>query len=163
MTEAVLDVELLDPADWWVLRTTRLRALRDAPYAYSSTHEVERGWGRERWQDQLRTGTWAVVVEGGDRIGLAGLVWPLDDAPHVEWAWVAPGHRGRGVLRSLVGALAEEARKAGAPTLKLWVLKDNTGALTAYRKLGFVGTGEEQEISGADPGPRHEVRLRREL
>jgi ribosomal protein S18 acetylase RimI-like enzyme len=163
MTEAVLDVELLKPTQWWVLRATRLRALRDSPLAYTSTHAVESAWGSEQWQDQLAAGTWAVALDRGERIGVAGLVWPATEPPHVEWAWVAPSHRRRGVLRSLIGVLAAEARKAGSPSLMLWVLKDNTDALAAYQKLGFSETAEEQPIRSADPEPRYEVRLRLEL
>jgi GNAT superfamily N-acetyltransferase len=168
MTEAVLDVELLKPTQWWVLRATRLRALRDSPRAYTSTLAVESAWRRQQWRNQLAAGTWVVAVEGADRIGLAGLVQSPTEPPHVEWAWVAPAHRRRGVLRSLVEALAGEAGKIGVPALQLWVLKDNTDALAAYRKLGFIETGEEQKISDvgspqADPTPRYELRLRREL
>jgi ribosomal protein S18 acetylase RimI-like enzyme len=167
MTDAVLDVELLSkPTDWWVLRKTRLRALRDAPDAFASTYRIESAWPPGRWRDQFAAGTWVVgPVEAGDRTGLAGLLWPPTEAPHVEWVWVAASHRGRGMLRSLMEELAAAARSADARTLKLWVLKDNADALAAYRKLGFIETGEEQElrVAEADGKPRYEVRLRREL
>jgi ribosomal protein S18 acetylase RimI-like enzyme len=168
MTDALPDVELLNPTRWWVLRSTRLRALRDSPHAYTSTHAVESAWESEQWQDQLATGTWAVALDQGQRIGVAGLVWPVTEPPHVEWAWVAPSHRRQGVLRSLIAVLVAEARKAGPPSLMLWVLKDNTDALAAYQKLGFMETGEEQPIRSADglpagPEPRSEVRLQLEL
>src|SRR4051794_33558255 len=74
MTDAVLDVELLSkPTDWWVLRKTRLRALRDAPDAFASTYRIESAWPPGRWRDQFAAGTWVVgPVEAGERTGLAG-------------------------------------------------------------------------------------------
>src|SRR3954453_513396 len=120
------------------------------------THSLRRTGSRARghpgaWRDQFAAGTWVVgPVEAGERTGLAGLLWPPTEAPHVEWVWVAASHRGRGMLRSLMEELAAAARSADARTLKLWVLKDNADALAAYRKLGFIETGEEQELRVAE-------------
>src|SRR3954453_513395 len=57
MTEAVRDVELLSkPTDWWVLRKTRLRALRDAPDAFASTYRIESAWPPGRLAGPVRRG-----------------------------------------------------------------------------------------------------------
>ncbi|MEU8684105.1 GNAT family N-acetyltransferase [Streptomyces sp. NPDC048611] len=50
---------------------------------------------------------------------------------------VAAGSHGRGLGRSLTGALVEDARGAGIEVLTLDARADNTRALTLYRSLGF--------------------------
>jgi ribosomal protein S18 acetylase RimI-like enzyme len=169
MTDAVLNVELLTSTDWWVLRAARLRALTDSPYAYTSAHQLENAWDNRHWRQLLAAGKWAVAKDRRDTIGIAGLVRSASQPPHVQGVWVAPSHRKRGVLQSLIETLADEAREMGLSALLLWVLKDNTVALDAYRKLGFIDTGEEQVIrrrgrGQAEAGQRlYEVRLRRSL
>src|SRR5688572_26573412 len=112
MTDAVPDIELLEPADWEVLRATRLHALQESPDTYTSTYYLEAKWDERRWRQLLTAGTWVVAVEQRHVIGIAGLVpdRAVPSSLYVESVWVAPGHRRRGVLRSLIHALAETAR-----------------------------------------------------
>jgi ribosomal protein S18 acetylase RimI-like enzyme len=155
MINAVLDIKLLAPAEWYLLRTTRLGALRDSPDAFASSYEVEAGWDEGQWQQLLAGATWVVAIETGTVIGIASVVDQYDGR-HVESIWVAPTHRRRGVFRALLRALVDRERANGAHDLVLWVVENNHEARRAYRRLGFVPTGERQRLSGG----RYELRLR---
>lgn len=161
MTNAVLATQMLTPADWQVLRETRLRALSDSPHAYISRYTSELVWGERQWRERFHAAAWAVAVDRDDVVGLAGLVGNQSREAHVESMWVAPTHRHRGVSRILVNTMADLGRRAGLSHLLLWVLEDNITARRAYARLGFVATGERQPI---DPEQRRfERRLRLDI
>lgn len=160
MTRAVLDVRLLEPGDWHVLRTIRLRALADSPRAFTAHYHRESRLNEHEWRRRFDVARWVVAVDGGEVIGLAALVdCHPEDPHHIESIWVAPRHRNRGVFRALLEGIIEIARRAELTDLWLWVLEDNRCALHVYERLGFAWTGERQPIR-----PRHwrrELRLRR--
>jgi GNAT superfamily N-acetyltransferase len=151
MINAVSDIKLLDPDEWHVLRTTRLRALADSPHAFLSHYDAEARWTDEQWRQRLTGATWLVAMEAGAVIGIVGLV---DE--HVEAIWVERAHRQRGVFRALLGALVDLESGNGARDLLLWVLEDNREARRVYARLGFQPTGERQRLSD----DRYELRLR---
>ena len=157
MINAVLDIKLLAPEEWRLLKATRLRALRDSPDAFVSKHDVEVLRTDAQWRQLLAAATWAVAVEAGAVIGIAAL-FPGHGGgePHIESIWVAPTHRQLGVFRALLGALVERERRNGAHDLALWVLEHNYDAQAVYSRLGFVPTGERQAL----PGNQYELRLR---
>lgn len=142
MINAVLDIKLLAPDEWPMLRSTRIRALRDSPHAFTSHYLIERRWNEGEWRQRLDTARWVVAIEAGLVIGIAALVDGQE--PHVESIWVAPTHRRKGVFRSLMNALADEARRLKLGELLLWVLEDNVVAQVAYRQFGFTPTGDRQ-------------------
>ncbi len=146
MINAVLDIKLLAPDEWHVLRSSRLRALRDSPRAFTSHYLIEARWREREWRHRLAAARWVVAIDSGIVIGIAALAdgEPSHEEPHAESIWVAPTHRRRGVFGSLVEALAEEGRRLGLHELLLWVLEDNTVARLAYTQLGFRPTGERQ-------------------
>jgi ribosomal protein S18 acetylase RimI-like enzyme len=53
---------------------------------------------------------------------------------------LAPAFRGKGLGKLLAAPMIEEARKAGAATLQLEVLEQNTAAFRLYSSVGFVVT-----------------------
>jgi hypothetical protein len=68
-----VEVRQADPADWEELR---LRALADAPYAFSSTLEQEAAFPEEVWRRWAEGGTASVdfiAREGGASIGMAAI------------------------------------------------------------------------------------------
>lgn len=159
MSNAVLDIRLLAPADWRVLRATRLRALTDSPHAFTSGYLAESRWDEGEWRERFRAATWLVATERGAVIGIGGLVGQrAREACHVESIWVAPGHRNRGVGRSLMDAVADIGRRNGLRHLLLWVLEDNEVAQQVYIRFGFVPTGERQLVDLSRR--RYEIRLR---
>jgi GNAT superfamily N-acetyltransferase len=157
--EATLELDLLTPIDWRVLRAARLHALRDSPHAFTSSYAHEWRWGELEWRRAFDTATWVVARKAELAIGLARSVGEPEQpaARNVEAAWVAPTHRRRGVFRALLHALAQTERRAGVTDLLLWVLEDNHDARRAYEALGFEPTGERQFLSAFG---RFERRLR---
>lgn len=78
-------------------------------------------------------------TEDGAFVGLAKL------ALRGSRAWcagfgIAPAFRGKGLGKLLAAQMIEEARKAGAATLQLEVLQQNTAAFRLYSSVGFVVT-----------------------
>jgi ribosomal protein S18 acetylase RimI-like enzyme len=144
--ESTLELDLLTPLDWRVLRSARLYALRDSPDAFTSSYAYEAAWCGLEWQRVLHAATWIVARDAQIVIGLAKSASESarPTTRYVESAWVAPTHRRRGVLRALLHALAEINRPIGVTELMLWVLEDNHAAQHAYEALGFKPTGERQ-------------------
>jgi RimJ/RimL family protein N-acetyltransferase len=123
------------------LRELRLRALREAPDAFSSTPEQEETFGSADWEERARG---VVVAEDGpDWRGMAG--WYVDpDLPAIAnlWGvWVDPAARGRGAGRGLVEAVAGAARAAGHRRIELGVTDRAPAAEALYAALGFRRTG----------------------
>jgi ribosomal-protein-alanine N-acetyltransferase len=60
-----------------------------------------------------------------------------NDRGHLSRIIVNPLHRTKGIGRSFVQHLIEEARALGCHTITLHVVKENSTAIGLYRKLGF--------------------------
>jgi GNAT superfamily N-acetyltransferase len=164
-----MDVRRLRAGEGARLREIRLRALREAPYAFSSSLEVEEGESPEVWDGRAgRSGAGRreaifVADDGGVWRGMAGAYLHAGDgtAAGVWGMWVAPDARRRGVGRALVEAVAGWARTRGATRLELSVT-DRAGAATAlYAGLGFEPTGERRALP-SDPA-LVEIFMRRHL
>jgi GNAT superfamily N-acetyltransferase len=139
MMELTLDLDMLAPADWRVLRAARLRALLDSPHAFASSYARESDWREFEWRRVFDASTCLVAREADKVIGLAKSVaepwrpW----IRHLESIWVAPTHRRRGVFRALLRDLVDTNRRMGVTDLMLWVLEDNVDAHRANEGLGF--------------------------
>ena len=138
------------------LRGVRLRALADAPYAFSSSLEREADLAPEFWEERVteselgQDGVVFVVVDDARSVGMAGGFF-IDEARAnaMLWGmWVDPRARGAGLGRALVEAVADWARESGADSLRLAVTDCEASAPAAalYRKLGFADTGERQAL-----------------
>jgi GNAT superfamily N-acetyltransferase len=132
-----------------LLRDVRLRALRDAPYAFGSTYERESAFGPEEWAQRIATPVFA-ALDDGRALGMAGGY--VDERQEtVLWGmWVDPAARGRGLAEPLVEAVVAWARSTGAPRLELSVTDRAPAAAALYRRLGFVPTGETRPLA-SDP------------
>jgi GNAT superfamily N-acetyltransferase len=90
------------------------------------------------------------VAEAPDGSGLAGFAlwyvtystWEGKHGIYLEDLFVRPEHRGTGLGRELLAALATEAVRRGYPRVEWWVLDWNEPALQFYRRLGAVGMDE---------------------
>jgi ribosomal protein S18 acetylase RimI-like enzyme len=147
MTRAVLEIRLLRPDEWQVLRDVRLQALCDAPHAFAADPQQELLLSDDQWRQRLRTAVWVVATEDDAVIGIAGLVRGDPAEPeHVESVWVAPAHRHRGVSTRLLRRVEEIARGRQLSDLWLWVMEDNLLAQQVYARFGFRWTGERKLI-----------------
>lgn len=138
------------------LRDVRLRALADAPYAFSSSLAREVDLGPGFWEARVaeselgQDGVVFVAVDDDQSVGMAGGFFD-DEARTVVmlWGmWVDPLARGTGLGQALVEAVAAWARDSGADQVRLAVTdcEQSRPAAALYRKLGFVDTGEREPL-----------------
>ena len=148
-----MEVRRLSAGDGALLRGVRLRALADAPYAFSSWYEREAAYDDELWEIRAAPrgrGAVFVALESGEALGMAGGYYraPEDEIPELWGMWVDPGARRRGAARALVEAVASWARESGARRLRAAVTDADISrpAAELYRTLGFVGSGEREPL-----------------
>ncbi|HUJ66773.1 MAG TPA: GNAT family N-acetyltransferase [Acidimicrobiales bacterium] len=150
-------------------RDVRLRALQDAPGAFSSTFEEQRHRPMAYWDDQarIRSQGWQQTTFVADRrqptgalIGMVGGFAGAGRPRVVELTsmWVDPAVRGTGIGTRLVAAVVDWARGGGADEVELWAVDENDPALALYQRCGFQTTGDVQPYPNHPD--RHELRLR---
>ena len=138
--------------EWERVRDFRLHALADAPDAFGSTLERERGLGQAGWIDWIEGWEGATNVmfvaerdEGWIGMALGSRAGDEPDA-HLYGMWVEPAWRARGLGAELVERVLSRARSWGARSVILSVTETNTGASTFYEHLGFQDTGEREPL-----------------
>ena len=154
-----ITVHRVTPPDAARMRALRLEMLADSPLAFLETlaQAAARPHAdfRRRVVQASSGGQLAQFVAdpsgdpaarrgaGGRLIGHAGgTVLPEEPAATVVFAvYITPAHRGRGVLASLVDAVAEWSLSVGRRELMLEVVVGNDRAVRAYQRLGFEDTG----------------------
>lgn len=149
-------------SEWERVRSIRLESLRDPAAGIAFVETLEQGeqhpsgFWRERTASVALSGSAAQFVAevGRDWVGTVTVLIPdpevldsLGRAPapgraRVVAVYIRPSQRGRGILGSLLDAAGEWAREQGQAELALDVHEDNARAQAAYRRAGFVATGE---------------------
>ena len=107
----------------------------------------------ERLRSLLDRDETIALLAGHGSDGLAVLrlrpsYWTGGRHAYLEELYVAPGQRGRGLGRALLGAAIAEARNAGATDIDLSTSDDDTAAIALYESCGFSGR------EGGPAGPR---------
>ncbi len=142
-------IRRVTPAEWESLRTVRLAALQEAPFAFGSTYERESAFTDTEWHSRLGTSAWFIAWLNDQPVGLAA-GWFRPDTPATEREllsmWVHPAQRGTGVAAELVTAAKAWARDDGAEVLTLYVVEGNDRGRQFYSKLGFAPTGRWQPL-----------------
>jgi RimJ/RimL family protein N-acetyltransferase len=131
-------------------RQIRLKALQDAPYAFSSTYDSALRRSAESWREQAES-----TAQGSDRatfiafseeesIGITALYRLKDQAEvgEVLQVWVDPEFRGTGVARDLMDAVFQWAGENNFRRIIAGVTKVNLRALKFYTKYGFSVVNE---------------------
>jgi GNAT superfamily N-acetyltransferase len=128
------------------LRDARLRALTDAPDAFGSTIERERGRTDEDWRRWLSPGATFIAYDGDEAVGLVAGAADPEDATivHLMAMWVAPSHRASGAADALIAALMSWAADEHAREVRLQVVDTNARARRCYERNGFRANGREQ-------------------
>ena len=147
-------IRQLSPEDASLLRSLRLRALSDAPFAFRGTLAEESQLSTSVWQDMLRDGNNRFfILETNDVVcGIGGVFAPDDELRAQLWfLWVPSTHRGRGSSDELVEHVIKWARDSRATRLSLHVSDGNVPAENLYLRHGFRRTGVtlERERDGA--------------
>ena len=134
-------------------KQVRLAALREAPYAFTTTYESAVRRPPESWQEQADS-----TAQGADRatfiafsedapIGMTALYRLADqaDVGEVLQVWVAPEYRGKGVAQELMDTLFRWAGENHFRTLIAGVAKANARALKFYLRGGFALADEASQ------------------
>lgn len=70
---------------------------------------------------------------------------------YLEDLFVDPAHRGSGIGKALLAALARECMTHGYPRLEWWVLNWNEPSIAFYRSLGAVAMDDWTVFRLTDP------------
>jgi len=133
--------------DWQALREIRPRALRDAPYAFASTHAREAAFADDEWHRRAtRDGSFLSFLPEVSPAGLGGGYLAAPDTVELVGMFVRPQARGRGVGEAIIEAVAGWAIQQGASTVHLWVTETNKPARMLYERCGFTVTAERQPL-----------------
>jgi GNAT superfamily N-acetyltransferase len=149
-----VSVRRLRPEDHLLLRTLRLRCLREEPTAFGSTYEREVSFDDDVWTHRLRPGGnphWVFEAPHGSPAGspagspMGIVAGARDEAePHVAdvlGMWVDPAARGSGVADALIAQVIAWAEDERLTMLRLHATEGNVRAEGAYRRHGFARTG----------------------
>lgn len=138
---------VMDEGEWVTLREMRLAALRESPGAFLSSHSEELAFEEQKWRAEFVRGEWTVEIRNDKPIALVGVTreqaTPSDEC-YLEYLWVSPGFRRRGVAMDLVKNVLRRLLNLGFATIWLWVLDGNEPARRLYEKCGFTSTGLTQ-------------------
>jgi ribosomal protein S18 acetylase RimI-like enzyme len=147
----LIAIEPITPLNASLFKAARLRALQDAPLAFSSTYAKEfqltdSDWMKrvERWNGE--TGGGFLAMEEDTACGIVGSFLDQKDATRAELVsmWTAPSHRQRGVGHLLVDSGSNWAKGRNARILLLMVTGNNESAIRFYERLGFTRTGRTE-------------------
>jgi GNAT superfamily N-acetyltransferase len=143
-------VRALLPDDWETLRSIRLAALLDAPYAFASSYESALARTEREWRAWPAGGVAFGAYVAGEPVGMvAGTPVPDDpETAHLIAMWVAPAVRGTGVAESLIDAVVTWAARQGCRSVLLEVATGNDRAAGAYLRNGFTYSNEPPSIPG---------------
>lgn len=156
----MLNIRRVEEADWAVVRSLRLTALREAPEAFGSTYAIEAALSEQHWRSWADAHAVWVAFVAHEGVGMVVARWPHAlDVWELRSTWVAPDHRQHQVGRALVRTLVDAAWAAGVCTVKLGVVDTNKAAQGLYEACGFVATGDTHVLAGIPPRVVQEMAL----
>ena len=149
--------------EWAVVREIRLRALADSPDAFTSTWERESHFSEDQWRDRVERGHWFLARQDEQCVAVAGVILPAEPAADADLVamWAAPEQRGTPTAELLVEAACSWAAETGIRAVGLWVVESNLRAQRFYHRLGFIATGDREQLRGR--AGEWEIRMRRTL
>jgi len=128
------------------LRAIRLKALADSPASFGADYQVESEKPLNYWENSLRISNWCLVVADNEDIGLLEVSRAEGDRNTDCWLsswWIDKSYRGKGISKLMLDWLDLLCKEKGWSKQGLGVWPDNTGAISAYLKLGFVKAATE--------------------
>lgn len=123
--------------------------IRDTTVTFSSEEKTEAGLWETIGARRAGGQEFLVAEEGGEILGFVtwGQFRGGDGYIHAmeHTIILAPGARGRGIGRALIGAAEATARAAGAHILVAGISAENGPALAFHRAVGFEEAGRVRE------------------
>jgi len=153
------DIKLLVPDEWSLLRDMRLAALRDSPHSFLASYQAERAFDELRWRAEFGRGDWTVSIQDDDPAAIVGCTRETEASAYeryLEYLWVAPRWRNRGVAHNMLAVVLDRLRSSGVRTAYLWVLDGNDAAVRLYKSVGFISSDHSQPLA-ARPGRSEEL------
>lgn len=142
--------------EWRELKHVRIRALEDAPDAFSFTADQARQqedtyW--QRWAAGSADGRRQVFVVEQDGLlqGLGSAGLSGDGVGHIGAMWLAPSLRGTGLGGRLFDAVCGFLLHLDAVAIVLTVTETNAPAIALYRSRGFDFTGLSTPLRPGSP------------
>ena len=157
-----VDLILLSENDWARYRDIRLAALAHDESAFGGDYDSESQFSEAQWRQKAQQYVGLLAAIDGTDCGFMTVENLKGDFGATCWVgscWVNPKFRQRGILRSLftfADSFSEE-RNWGVQGLGVWI--DNSGAIAAYKNIGFARMGEPQE-STRKPGLYYQRMIR---
>jgi ribosomal protein S18 acetylase RimI-like enzyme len=141
-------VRALGGDDWQTYQQIRLAALQDAPDAFASSYDDEKGYDEAFWRLRVERSTRLVASSDDESVGIVSVGQASEpDVAELFGMWVAPALRGQGVAWQLTQAAAQHARDEGQRALKLWVSTDNGRAVAFFSSAGFRPADERRTMT----------------
>jgi ribosomal protein S18 acetylase RimI-like enzyme len=155
-----MQVRRVCPDEWEQFRAFRLRALRDAPYAFEAVYADEEQLPDAHWQDVAATPLF-VACDGENWLGITGAwVEPEKGVAKLWTVWVDPAARRRGVGRSLMQFVIEWAGTQPVDRILLEVGESNSAAMDLYVEVGFAPTRNRRPLESNPSITEIEMELR---
>lgn len=139
-------------------RDLRLRALKEEPHAFASTHASQKDDSDEIWGERLKryqeeNGNWMVFAAISQKlVGMLGAYQTKEDiktnAANIIAVYVAPEVRGKGISKLLMERVLQKLKASKIITVKLSVNTSQTAALRLYERFGFSNIGKENKKLG---------------
>ena len=134
------------------LRSLRLAALKDAPYAYGAKYEVDKDKPISVWQESLEISNWFFASIDEEDIGLVGVEKAGTDRISDCWIfgwWIAEQYRGKGIVKLMLEEIDKFCIENNWLHQGLGVWPENQRAVAAYICLLYTS-----------PSPRDRTRSR---
>jgi ribosomal protein S18 acetylase RimI-like enzyme len=160
----LITIEPITPLNTFLFKAVRLRALEDAPLAFSSTYAKEVQLSDSDWMERVKrwngdNGAGFLAMDEDTACGIAGSFLDQNDATRARLIsmWTAATHRQRGIGRLLVNGVLNWARDRHARVLLLMVTSNNEPAIRFYQRLGFTRTGRTEPYPNDPAVIEHEM------
>jgi ribosomal protein S18 acetylase RimI-like enzyme len=113
---------------------------------------LEADESEEVLRSYLHEGQLYRIVAAGQDVGVV-LLKPDGDGLEIKNIALAEPHRGQGLGRAAVEAIARHARDAGAARLLVGTADSSIGTIAFYRRVGFRDAGRIERFFDAYPEP----------
>jgi len=138
-------------------RELRIAALREAPYAFGTTHSAALAEDEATLDALVQQLAYSdhragfVLYTEGQPAGLVGAFF--EEAPEhrgfIRALWVAPAVRHLRGGELLVSAATRWLIEHGSTLVYAWVTDANVNAMQFYQRLGFIPSGDRQTLPSA--------------